>query len=170
MSGASGAVGIMVSRLVGAGAKGSELRQTVSTSEKIFLATGAIGALIILSLGVPFAKIYRLSESDAILLYRLVPILALTFVAAAYSASSLFGIIKSGGDLKFVLAVDLLCLVFVTLPISVAVFVSGLGVAELYIATRLVHLVKCPIAYSRLISGRWVKRLTKSPRDGKISI
>lgn len=170
MSGASSAVGIIVSHKVGGGADRGDYMSAARLGQLVFLGIGAVGAILILALKVPFVHIYGLTAADAELLGMLTPILALTFIATSYSASTLFGIIKSGGDVNFVLITDASMLLFLTLPVSLAVFSSGLGVAELYIATRLVHLFKCPIAYSRVRWGRWARRLTKSARSGTISI
>lgn len=170
MSGASSAVGIMISKRVGGEAEGSERAHVASRGEILFIIVGAVGAILVLVLKQPFSALYSLSATDAAILGELAPILALTFIATAYSASTLFGIIKSGGDVKFVLLTDAGLLLLLTLPVSLLVFTSPLGITELYIATRLVHLFKCPIAYSRVVSGKWAKRLTKSSGSGTISI
>lgn len=170
MSGASSAVGIIVSQKVGGGADKRDYMSAAALGELVFVAVGAVGAILIFALEAPFALIYNLPMENAELLGMLTPILALTFIATSYSASTLFGIIKSGGDVKFVLITDAAMLIFLTLPISLAMFNLHLGAAELYIATRLVHIFKCPIAYSRTRSGRWARRLTKSARSDTISI
>lgn len=192
MNGASAAVGIIISRQVGSasskeerrenvikqrfddekivektseiGQKSiySQLRRTSECAELTFLAIGGTAALLILMLGESFLTLFNLNLQDKVLASQMIPLLAVTFFGTCYSAATLFGIIKSGGDLKFVLIVDLSLLLFCTLPLGLLLYARGADAALLFFALRAEHLIKCPIAHARCRRGNWSKRLTRA--------
>ncbi|MBR7117411.1 MAG: MATE family efflux transporter [Clostridia bacterium] len=138
-------------------------REIAHIAEGIFLAVGLLSFIIITILREPFIALYKLDAVSAALARSLIPIMAATFVATSYSAPSLFGIIKSGGDVSFVTFVDLLSFFLLTLPLTLVLSRTGASCESVYIALRIEHIVKCPIAYARIRQGHFTRRLTAAP-------
>lgn len=168
MNGASSAMGITSARMVGEGCSEEDLSRAARLGELIFIATGIFGAALILALSEPFILLYRLTPERIAAARLLIPILAATFVPLSYSAATLFGIIKSSGNVGFALSVDLFTFILFTLPASLAAYGLGANAAVLYTLLRLGHVLKCPIARARLLRGGLAQRLTNGRHSGKI--
>lgn len=168
MNGASGAMGITSARMVGEGCSEKDISRAARRGELIFIAAGIFGAALILALSEPFILLYRLTPERISAVRRLIPILAATFVPLSYSAATLFGVIKSSGNVGFTLSVDLFTFILFTLPLSLAVYSLGANAALLYTVLRLGHILKCPIARIRVLRGGLARRLTNGRHSGKI--
>lgn len=161
MNAASASVGVIISRSVGRGDARSDTMRYASTSERLFLLVGAASFALILLLSRPFIFLYRLEGSDAELATELVRIVAVSFIPISYSAASLFGIIKSGGDVGFTALCDLASLLLVTLPLGITAYRLGASPVLLLAALRVEHLVKCAVAAIKIRRGNWMKRLSR---------
>ncbi len=170
MNGASSAVGVITARKVGRSAEcggierndaQADIRAHATSSQLIFLGVGALSFVAITLLKEPFISLYRLSAEDAAIARTLVSVIAISFVGTCYSAATLFGIIKSGGDVHFVLLVDLIFFVFLTLPAGL--IASGLGAPAWAVlaALKAEHILKCPVAAIRARGDSWIRPLAR---------
>lgn len=161
MNAASASVGVIISKAVGRGDEKGKITEYAHTSELLFLCIGVIASLAILLLRSPFISLYRLEGADAELASRLILTVAVSFVAICYSAASLFGIIKSGGDVRFAALCELFFLAAVTLPLGTVAYRLGADAATLFIILRIEHFLKCPVAWLKIRRGNWMKRVTE---------
>jgi len=161
MNAASASVGVIISRSVGRGDEESVTMRYANTSELLFLLVGGVALALILLLSRPFIALYRLEGVDAELAASLVRIVAVSFVAISYSAASLFGIIKSGGEVGFAALCDLASLLLVTLPLGITAYRLGASPVLLFAVLRIEHLIKCVVAAIKIRRGNWMKRLSR---------
>ncbi len=156
MNGASASVGVIISKAVGRGEARPRIMEYARTSELLFLLIGVVAGAAILALSGPFTALYRLEGESRELAKQLITVVALSFVLISYSAASLFGIIKSGGDVIFTALCDLAHLVLLTLPLGMTAYRLGAGAVLLFVALRAEHLVKCIVAWIKIRRGNWI--------------
>lgn len=174
MNAASSSVGVIIARTVGELSGGNDghgcekstecaegrLREYTLSSQRLFLAIGLLSCVVILLLMPCFIRLYRLTGEDAKIANQLIRVVALSFVGTCYSAASLFGIVKSGGDVGFVTKTDLYFLLFYTLPFGLIAYRLALPVWLLFLIIKGEHILKCIVAFLKVNSYTWVVRLT----------
>lgn len=160
MNGTSSAVGVLTSRAVGEKRLSLEVCRT---AEVCLLVAGAVGSLLILLLSPTVLSLYHLTESDLSAAYLLSLVFVFSFPLTTYSAGSLFGIVKSSGDVGFVSRVDTLLFLLLTLPTSLLAYFGGATPTVTLAVLKLVDLAKCPIAYL-YIERRWKFTIDKPHR------
>ncbi len=157
MNGTSSAVGVLTARSVG------EKRLSFSecrTAELTLIMAGVIGSVVILLLSPPILSLYHLGESDLALASAFSHVFAVSFLLTTYSAGTLFGVVKSSGDVTFVSRVDTLLFIFLTLPSSLIAYFGAATPTVTLAVLKLVDLVKCGIAHLYIIR-RWKPPIDK---------
>ena len=165
MNATSSAVGVIISKSVGSGMDKKKIMEYARTSELIFLLVGIVAGIGIVLLSHPFILLYRLTGDNAELASRLILVVSVSFVAISYSAASLFGIVKSGGDVLFTALCDLAFLALVTFPLGMVAYRLGANATLLLLALRAEHYLKCPVAWLKIRRGNWIKRLSRVQVD-----
>ncbi len=160
MNGTSSAIGVLTSRSVG---EARLSHKDCRTAEMCLFAAGVLGSLIILFLSPPILSLYHLTGSDLSAALALSRVFVFSFPLTTYSAGSLFGIVKSSGDVGFVSRVDTLLFLFLTLPTSLFAYFGGATPTVTLTVLKLVDLTKCGIAYL-YIERRWRSPIDKPRR------
>ena len=89
-------------------------------------------------------------------------VLSVTVVGSAYQVSCLTGIVRGGGNTKFVFYNDLVFQWLIVLPLSVmAAFVWKLSPVVVFFCLKSDQLTKCIVAVWQVNSYRWVKKVTR---------
>lgn len=164
MNGTSSAIGVLTSRSVG---EGRLSYKACRTGELSLVAVGLFGSLLIFILSPPVFSLYHISAGDLSFALSFSRVFIFSFPLTTYSAGSLFGIIKSSGDVRFVSRVDTLLFLLLTLPTSLIAYAAGAVPTVLLLVLKLVDLTKCPIAYL-YIKRRFMPRLTNTAVCDKI--
>lgn len=164
MNGTSSSIGVLTSRSVG---EGRLSYGACRTAELSLLAVGLFGSVLIFMLSPPVFSLYRLDGSDLAFALSFSRVFMFSFPLTTYSAGSLFGIIKSSGDVRFVSRVDTLLFLLLTLPTSLIAYAAGAAPTVLLLVLKLVDLTKCPIAYL-YIKRSFTPRLTNTAVCDKI--
>jgi len=160
INGMSSAVGIITGRTVGEG-RLDKLREYSKTVELLFLAVGILtGGAILLGERL-FISLFSVSEAARKVAGSLIKVISVTIIGTSYQLATLFGLVKSGGDVWFVTRNDLLFLLFFTLPTSLVAVRLGLPPYAVYLTLKADQLLKCPVARLKLKKFDFVKRLTK---------
>lgn len=141
-----------------------KIREYARTSQLLFLAVGLLSSVIIFLLTNPFIALYKLDGEDATLAVQFIRVILITFVGTCYSAASLFGIVKSGGDVRFVFLCDLAFLLLVTVPAGLITFNLSAPAWCVFAALKAEHILKCPVAMLKISRYNWIKKLTRSAK------
>ena len=76
------------------------------------------------------------------------------------------GILRSGGDVKSYMYIDVGVLYFIALPMaSISGLVLGLGVAVVYSSVLVEYALKLPLIYHRIRSKKWIHNVTREKLD-----
>ena len=74
----------------------------------------------------------------------------------------MMGVLRGGGDAKFVLINDIIFMWLIAIPLGfIAAFVLKLPVAAVFFIVKSDEIIKSIISVIRVLSGKWVRNLTR---------
>lgn len=160
--GAASAASVMIGRTVGTGDIG-KVREYSRTLQAMFLCIGAVLALMMLSLRRPLLRVYRVSDETRALADAYMIIQSVVLFTMSYQMPVNTGIIRGGGDTRFVLWLDLISIWGVVMPLSLlGAFVWHWPPVAVIICLNADQCFKCVPAFLRVRGDRWIKRLTRA--------
>ncbi len=159
--GSSSAAGIITGKAVGSGDRERAIRYT-KTFQILFLGIGILtGAMIFLAKG-PILTFYQVSEGTKQLANQFLTVLSVTSIGTSYQVACLTGIVRGGGDTKFVLINDLIFMWGIVLPSSAAAaFLLGLPPVIVFICLKCDQVLKCLVAVVKVNRFNWMKKVTR---------
>lgn len=160
MNGLSSAVGIIISKTVGEG-KREKIREYSYTVQAIFILLGLITGGALFLLRAPFVSIYNISLEAKAIAMSLIGVLSVTIIGTCYQSACLLGLVKSGGDVSFILKNDALFIFLVVIPLSVTVFNLTKDPALVFLTLKADQILKCAVAAVKINRFKWVKDITK---------
>jgi len=159
--GLSNATAAVVGNGIGAG----EIPRTRELARAIMLVGAAFGVVVaglILLLRGPVIGMYNIPEATRVLTGQVMASAALVTFFQALSFVGLMGILRGGGDNRFVLFCEAFFLWCVAIP---AGFAAGLWLKlappVVYLILRSDEIIKICVAIPRIWSGRWVRDVTR---------
>jgi Na+-driven multidrug efflux pump len=160
MNGMSGAVGIITGKTIGEG-RLEKIREYAYTTQIIFLILGILTGLTLQLIKMPYLSFFNITEDALSQAVSLINVLSVTVIGTCYQAACLFGLVKSGGDVGFVMKNDFFFVFFVVLPS--ALIASSLGVPPfaVFLCLKSDQILKCFVAVVKINRFKWIKRLTK---------
>lgn len=85
-------------------------------------------------------------------------VLSITVVGTAYQMPALTGIVRSGGDTKFVLINDTIFMWMIVLPVSaVCAFIFDFSPLIVFICLKSDQILKCFVAIVKVNRFRWIR-------------
>ena len=120
----------------------------------------ALGTLLFFLRG-PYLSLYDLSPTAMEMADEILILMCFIFVGMAYQMPTSVGIIKGGGDVKYVMFLNLVSTWGIVMPLSfAAAFVWNLPIVWIVALLNSDQIFKCiPIAI-HTARNRWIKRLT----------
>lgn len=166
--GAASASGIVTGTAVGQGDI-VRVKQNTRTMQALFLIIGLLTSVAILLLRTPILNLYgnnpfgeSMSKDTLALAGTFMYILSVTVIGTAYQVSCLTGIVRGGGNTKFVFYNDLIFMWGLVLPLSLlGSFVFHWPPVVIFIVLKSDQILKCAVAAVEVNSYRWVKKLTR---------
>ena len=160
--GAASAASVIVGKTVGEGDM-KRVRIYTRTLQMIFVGIGLMLCAIMLIIRAPLLRVYAPSISDET--YRLansyILIQAAVLLVTSYQMSVNAGIIRGGGDARFILVLDMFTL-FVFMPLSwLGGLVWGWPAIAVIICMNADQFTKCIPAFFYVNSYKWVHKLTR---------
>lgn len=161
MNGMSSAVGVITGKTVGSG-RIDKVKEYARTVQVLFLGLGLITGTAIALLKAPFIGLYTDISSEASAYSRqFITVLSVTFIGTCYQAAGLFGLVKSGGDIGFVLKNDLIFVFLVVLPSAVTALHLGAPPWVVFACLKCDQVLKCFVAAVKINRFNWIKNLTR---------
>ena len=161
--GASAASGVMIGKAVGVGDM-KVIKSYTKTLQIIFLIIGACTSTALFFLRAPVLSLYgNLSAEAYELANYFLLVLCFTGFGTAYEMPTLIGIVRAGGDSKFVFWNDLISIFGITIPLSfLAAFVFNWHPALVVLCLNSDQVFKCGAAFFKSNSYTWMKKLTRA--------
>jgi putative MATE family efflux protein len=101
---------------------------------------------------------YSISEEAKVLAVQFMTILSITVCGTAYQMPALTGIVRSGGDTKFVLYNDFIFMWLIVLPASaLCAFVFNLSPVVTYSVLKSDQILKCFVAIVKVNRYKWIR-------------
>ncbi|MDO4739832.1 MAG: MATE family efflux transporter [Eubacteriales bacterium] len=161
MNGMSSAVGVITGKTVGAG-KYELMKEYARTTQVIFLGWGLVMGGVITLLNGPFVGLYGgISPEAAAEATRFIRVLSITFIGTSYQAASLFGLVKSGGDISFVFKNDTIFVFGVVLPSALIAAHFNAPAWVVFACLKCDQVLKCIVAFFKIRRYDWMKKLTR---------
>ena len=158
--GAANASSIIIGKTIGQGAE-KLVRLYAKTLQVLYLLLGVATGLCLFLVRDWVLGFYVISPESKQLASEFMMVLSVTCIGTAYQMSALTGIVRGGGDTKFVLFNDMIFVWLVVIPLSsLAAFVWGLPPMAVFIFLKCDQVLKCFVAAVKVNRFRWIRRLT----------
>jgi len=157
----SGASGVIIGKTVGSGDY-DQVKQYARTMQLLFACLGIVAGLSIFGLRDIFISFYSFSEETQVIARQFMTILSISVVFTSYHAPCFTGIIRAGGDTKFVFITDAICSWAFVLPLSfLAAFVFNAPPWVVFLCIFSDQFYKWIIAFIKTNRFKWIINLTR---------
>jgi Na+-driven multidrug efflux pump len=157
----AGASGVIIGKTVGSG-KYDLVKQYARTLQLLFLGIALTTSAIFFCLRDVFISFYDFSLDTQAIARQFMTIMSISIIGTGYHAPSFTGIIRAGGDTKFVLIVDFICAWLIVLPSAyLAAFVFAQPPWIVFLCLRSDQFFKWIVAIIKTNSFTWIKNLTR---------
>ena len=159
--GAASATGIIIGKTVGKGDM-QKLREYVKTVQVIFLCISAITGISLFIIRSFILEFYDLTPETYAIAKNFLLVLCITGMGTAYQMPVNIGIVRGGGDSRFVFINDLISIWGIVLPLSfLGAFVFHWPPTAVLFCLNSDQLFKCAAAAIKANRYKWVKKLTR---------
>lgn len=158
--GMSNATAVIIGNTIGEGKK--EKAKEYAYSIGIFsVVMGCISGLMILLIKPFVVNFYNVSYSTKLIAMEIMTVTSGIIVFQSLASNFMMGVLRGGGDAKFVLINDLIFMWLVAIPGGFFVaFVLELPVALVFLVIKCDEILKSLTSVYRVISGKWVNDVT----------
>ena len=158
--GAGNASAVIIGNTVGSGRY--ELAKKRATKLIIIsFCLGLFAMMLMLVLKKPILSLYSISEISKKYANQMMTIFAFLSLFQAFGMVALVGVLRGGGDTRFVALVDVLSIWIIAIPLGfLSGHVWGWSVPAVYIMLKSDEFVKTIATLPRLLKGKWVRDLT----------
>ncbi len=158
--GASSAASIIIGKTIGEN-RMDKLKEYTRTLQVLFVCIGLVLGLALFLIRIPMLRLYNISDATRKLANSYMIIQSVVLVTMSYQMPVNSGIIRGGGDTKFIMIVDLVSIWGIVLPFSyLAAFVWELSPVIVIMLLNSDQVFKCIPAFIRVNSYKWVHQLT----------
>lgn len=160
--GASSAASILIGKAIGSGEMG-KIRSYTQTLQLMFVGIGLVTSALLFILRVPIVNLYTdLSPETREMALDFILVLCVTGFGTAYQMPTATGIIRGGGDGRFVMINDIISIWGIVIPLSfLAAFVFKWPPVAVVICLNSDQVFKCGAAFIKCNRYRWMKKLTR---------
>lgn len=125
----------------------------------VLLGIAACGVIILIK--DPVIGFYTVPEETRALASELMIVIAFVTIFVSISTTSIVGILRSGGDTKFCLILEMAALWLVAIPLALGASWLRFPVAAVLILMKIDEPIKSVISFFRMRSDKWMKSLTR---------
>ena len=159
--GAASATSVIIGKTIGGGDM-KKLKGYVNTLQIMFIIIGLATSISLFALRGPILSVYDLSSQTKIMAEQFILVLCITCIGTAYEMPVITGIIRGGGDSRFVFINDLISIWGIVLPVSfAAAFVFKLEPYMIVFLLNSDQIFKCAAAAIKVNRYKWIKKLTR---------
>lgn len=160
--GAASAASILIGTAIGSGEM-DRIKSYSKTLQLMFLAIGLCTSTLLFLLRVPVLALYDLTPETYKLANDFILVLCVTGFGTAYEMPTITGLIRGGGDAKFVFFNDLISIWGIVIPFSfLAAFVFKWSPVAVIICLNADQVFKCLPGAVKVNRYKWMKKLTRA--------
>ena len=161
MNALSSAIGILTGKMIGAEASLQEIKDYARRVQIMFLFVGLFSGIFTFFISDSFISLYNITPEAHGFAKQFSNIISITLIGTCYQAASLFGLVKSGGDISFVFKMDTFFVFGVVLPISFLALYLGAPPWVVFACLKIDQILKCFVALVKINRFNWMKNLTR---------
>jgi putative MATE family efflux protein len=166
--GFSGASAIIIGKTVGSGDY-DLVKRYARIIQVVFVCVGVTTAFAFLGLRDVFISLYNFMPETQVMVRQFMTVMAIATLGTAYHAPCFVGIIRAGGDTKFVLKVDFICAWIIVIPLSLlAAFVFHQPPVVVFFFLKCDQFFKWIIAIIKTNRFKWIKNLTRETEESYV--
>lgn len=151
------ATAIVIGKTIGEGHV-SKIKTYSKTMQLLYLLIGLGTGLVLFITKDYVTGLYAISDESKTLAVHFMTVLSITVVGTAYQMPALTGIVRSGGDTKFVLYNDFIFMWLVVLPASaLCAFVFNFSPLITFICLKCDQILKCFVAIVKVNRFKWIR-------------
>lgn len=160
--GCSGASSVVIGKTIGSGAGMDKIREYVRSMQVIFLCIGVVSGTALFVARDAIISLFSVAGETLALAREFTNVLCITLVGTSYQVACLTGIVRGGGDTRFVLINDFIFMWLIVLPLSaMAAFWWNWPPVLVFTCLKCDQVLKCFVAVVKVNSYNWVRRLTR---------
>lgn len=161
MMGVANASGVIIGNTVGAG-EYDKAQEYGKTFAAISVVIGICAGLLIFSSKNLVLSIYNVSESTKMITRQLMTTSAIIVTFQALSSTLTKGVLRAGGDTKFLMIADVIFLWLVSIPLGAAAGLwLNLSPGIVLFCLKIDEVIKALWCSKRLLANRWIKNVTE---------
>lgn len=126
----------------------------------VFIAGLIFGFLLIVNIPL-LLKVFSVSETLSPDITKIFFIMGIMMALKAFNVLIVIGILRSGGDTKYALFLELGCMWFISLPLTFLAAFKGLPIFILVLLTYTEELAKFAFGVPRALSKKWAANIVK---------
>lgn len=158
--GCAGAASVLIGKTIGEG-RIDKTKEYAKTMQILFIGVGILTGVSLFLLRTPIISAYKISEEAKTLANGFLLVLSVTGMGMAYQMPTNTGIVRGGGDAKYVLHMDLISIWGIVLPLSfVAAFVLHWHPVAVIACLNADQVFKAIPAVIKCNRFNWIKKLT----------
>ena len=159
--GSASATAIIIGKTIGQGNM-AKLKEYVRTVQVIFIVVGILTSITLFLLRPPILSLYDLTPETKALANQFILVLCVTCIGTAYQMPVIVGIIRGGGDSRFVFVNDLISIWGIVVPVSLlGAFVFHWHPALILFCLNSDQIFKSGAAAIKANRYTWIKKLTR---------
>lgn len=159
--GCATSAGVITGKAVGEGDVG-KVREYAKTMQVLFLAVGIVTGVVMFLSRDLILSFYTISGEARELSRQFLGVLSVTVVGTSYQVAVLTGIVRGGGDTKFVLYNDTIFVWCVVIPsAALAAFVFHAPPVVVFMCLKCDQILKCIVAVIKVNRNNWIRPVTR---------
>ncbi|MEG2788113.1 MAG: MATE family efflux transporter [Romboutsia sp.] len=159
--GLSSAASVIIGNTVGEGCN-KKVIEYANTICVLSMFMGLIAGITIYLLRPIAINFYNVAYDTKTIACEIMIATSIISVFRALSANILMGILRGGGDNKFVFYVEMTCLWLIAIPLGfIAAFVWKLPIFWVFLVIRSDEILKSILGFIRVVRGKWIHNITR---------
>lgn len=159
--GAASASSVLMGKPVGEG-RLKDAKQYAKTLQILYLFIGAATGMLLFFGKNIIVDWFLPDEATKALALQFMTVLSVTVVGTSYQVAVLTGIVRGGGDTRFVFFNDMIFMWGIVLPCSAAAaFIFKLPPVVVFFCLKADQILKCFVAVIKVNFGSWIRTLTR---------
>ena len=159
--GVANAASVLCGKTIGQGNL-ERAQKTALTLNVTAFFIGLTMSMIVLLVRTPFLSIYNITPAAKLAAYQMLGVVICIQPIAALDIVNIIGVLRGGGDTKLALMLDGGGMWLINIPLSVIMgLVIGAPAPLIYLSMRSDAFVKIFIEFRRILSGRWIRKVTR---------
>ncbi len=139
-----------------------KLKEYARTLQILFVMVGLVAGSLLFAIRVPVLSLYKLESATWDMANTFLIILSLVMVGMSYQMPTNIGIIRGGGNTKYVMIMDIISIWIIVIPVSLlAAFYFNASPVIVLCCLNADQVFKCVPAFIMANFGNWVRVLTR---------